>query len=467
MLGPGSERATIFEPQEEIVFTQGDASPTASGSRVDVVTAASPNSIAPPDVKSGASRRVESGSLDWTATYEPTTRSTSRCETGSTWSSRSARGTAAWACAAPSPTRPPWCRANALEVFDWFDRFDIHGDARRAHDRNTTTGSVGFTQVLTPTTVANVNYGITVDGGGARQHVEQRPPGQRGARRGAPARRRARATRWSFAASQWLPWNGALRLYYRFYADDWGIVAHSMEGQLMQRLSPELYIGGYYRFHTQTGANFFTTLAPSTGPLRVADSDLAPLESQTIGGKVVLDCRSSGRTCAPCTSSSRSSATSAPTTSGWTSSHGRPAFASDRALATVSSRLRSGDPRALAPALRGPGVVPGGDAGDAYRRHTSGSARVTRGSRRAREPLGNVVRGLPEREMDALNRLDAKSAGPTRSSSGSPSAKSARRWPSSRTGAVFVTSSWSIRISPSPTPSASAASRRRWSSTAR
>jgi hypothetical protein len=90
-------------------------------------------------------------------------------------------------------------------------------------------------------------------------------------------------------AAQWLPWNGALRLYYRFYADDWGIVAHSIEGQLMQRLTPEVYVGGLYRFHTQTGPRFFTTLAPLDATYRVADSDLAPLDSQTVGGRIVMD----------------------------------------------------------------------------------------------------------------------------------------------------------------------------------
>ena len=33
----------------------------------------------------------------------------------------------------------------------------------------------------------------------------------------------------------------------------------------MQRLTPEVYVGGYYRFHTQTGASFFTTLAGLDG----------------------------------------------------------------------------------------------------------------------------------------------------------------------------------------------------------
>jgi len=73
------------------------------------------------------------------------------------------------------------------------------------------------------------------------------------------------------------------------HADDWGIVAHSMEAELMQRLSPELYVGGTYRFHTQTGASFFTPLAPPGATLRVADSDLAPLDSETVGGKIVVD----------------------------------------------------------------------------------------------------------------------------------------------------------------------------------
>jgi hypothetical protein len=95
--------------------------------------------------------------------------------------------------------------------------------------------------------------------------------------------------------AQWLPWNGALHLYYRFYADDWGIVAHSFETELMQRFTPELYVGAYYRYHTQTGASFFTTDAPLDASLRTADSDLAPLDSDTFGGKIVLDLPMQGR----------------------------------------------------------------------------------------------------------------------------------------------------------------------------
>jgi hypothetical protein len=178
--------------------------------------------------------------------------------------------------------------AGALSVYDWFDRFNIHGDRNGHTDRNGTTGSLGLTQVLTPTTLVSINYGFTVQEGTLGNTWNSVPLASGG--RG-PELLPVERTRHALVAraAQWLPWNGALRLYYRFYGDDWGIVAHSVEAQLMQRLTPELYVGGYYRFHTQTGASFFTTLAPLDAQLRVADSDLAPLDSETIGGKIVMD----------------------------------------------------------------------------------------------------------------------------------------------------------------------------------
>jgi hypothetical protein len=178
--------------------------------------------------------------------------------------------------------------ANVIESFDWFDRIDITGHRHGHVNRAGTTGSLSVTQVLTPTTIANVNYGVTVLAGQLGNTWNSVPltMGIRGPEILPQERvRHALVGR----ASQFLPWNGALRGYYRFYADDWGIVAHSVEGQLMQRISPLLYIGGLYRFHRQTGARFFTTLALDDGSLRIADSDLAPLDSHTIGGKIVAD----------------------------------------------------------------------------------------------------------------------------------------------------------------------------------
>jgi hypothetical protein len=290
--GAGSERSVILEPQGEVVLTQGDRLTHRLWIPVDVVSAASPDAIDDgphsADVVSSASRHVESGTIDWTTTYRasPTTDVSMRSgihleEPLRSWTS----GIGARRSFADEATV---VSAGALGVIDWFDRFDITGHRHGHTDRSVSSGTLGLTQVLTPTTVVNVNYGVTILEGELGNTWNSVPlvTGVRGAEL-LPSERLRHAV--VGRAAQWLPWNGALRLYYRFYADDWGIVAHSVEGQLLQRLSPEVYIGAYYRFHTQTGASFFTTLAPADATLRVADSDLAPLQSSTVGGKLVLD----------------------------------------------------------------------------------------------------------------------------------------------------------------------------------
>ncbi len=292
VLGPGSERVTVLEGQTEVIATQGERLTHRLWIPVDVVTAASPDAIdntrASADVVSGASRKVISGTLDWSVAYkvdaatELAMRNALHLEEPlRSWSS----GLAARRSFADENTV---LSANVIESFDWFDHFDITGHRHGHSNRSGTTGSIGLTQVLTPTTLANINYGVTVLAGTLGNTWNSVPlaSGTRGSEILPEERvRHALVGR----ASQFLPWNGALHAYYRFYADDWGIVAHSIEGELMQRLSPFLYVGALYRFHTQTGATFFTTRGVDNGDLRIADSDLAPLESQTVGGKIVTD----------------------------------------------------------------------------------------------------------------------------------------------------------------------------------
>jgi hypothetical protein len=286
--GPGSERATIFEPQVEVVATQGPQLTHRLWIPVDFVTAASPHSIAPPDVTSGASQKVFGGTIDWTTLYRASPPLELSMHNGihieeplRSWNS----GLGIRRSFADEATV---VSAHVIETFDWFDRFDIEGRRHGHTERTGTTASVGLTQVLSPTTQANVNYGVTVLAGTLGNTWNSVPlvTGKRGAEILPTGRiRHALVAR----ASQFLPWNGALRAYYRFYADDWGILAHSVEGQLSQRLFPFLYLKAIYRYHTQTGANFFTINGVADDELRVADSDLAPLDSQTVGGRVVVD----------------------------------------------------------------------------------------------------------------------------------------------------------------------------------
>jgi hypothetical protein len=285
VLGPGSERATILEPQLEIVASQGDRLRHRIWVPVDFVSNASANSI---DVMTSASRRVQSGTLQWASTYRLDGASDATVTGGVHLEEPFRSWNGGFGASRSFADGDTVVSGNLLEVFDWFDRFDIHGGRHGRTDRSSTTGSVGVTQIVTPEMVVNVNYGLTVQRGELGNTWNSVPLSDD--TRGPeilPVQRVRHAL--VFRAAQFLPWNGALHVNYRFYTDDWGLTAHSVETELMQRLSPLVYVSALYRFHTQTGVDFFTTLANPNGSLRTADSDLAPLDAQTVGGKVVLD----------------------------------------------------------------------------------------------------------------------------------------------------------------------------------
>src|SRR5262249_22008330 len=153
---------------------------------------------------------------------------------------------------------------------------------------SSSTGSLALTQILTPTTIVNMSYGLTVQRGmmGNTWNVVPLASGELG-----PELLPSTRIRQSVVgrASQFLPWNGALRLYYRAYFDDWGLNAQSAEPPLTQRILPIFYVAALYLFHHQSGADFYTSLAPVDQALRTADSDLESLDSHTVGGKLVFD----------------------------------------------------------------------------------------------------------------------------------------------------------------------------------
>ncbi|HEX4446344.1 MAG TPA: DUF3570 domain-containing protein [Polyangiaceae bacterium] len=282
---PGSERATILEPQAEVVATQGSRWTHTFRMPVDVVTAASPDAI---DVMTSASRHVESGEIDWAARYKMTPTDDVTLNGGIHLENpfRSWSAGLGWSRALADGETV--LSASFLEVFDWFDQFDIQGHRHGRTDRSSNTLSAGVTQIVTPTTVVNVNYGITLQRGELGNTWNSVPLADM--TRGPEFLPNERLRHALVARlAQFLPWNGALHAYYRFYADDWGNVAHSVEGELLQRISRQVYVGALYRFHRQTGVSFFTPLAELTAPLRTADSDLAPMIAQTVGGKIAID----------------------------------------------------------------------------------------------------------------------------------------------------------------------------------
>lgn len=289
---PGSERLTVFSPQILLLVRQSARLVHRVWVPLDVVTSASANATdvrrKAPDVMSQASRQNQAGTLDWTSTY------TARRGTDATL--RSAfhieENFRAWTVAGGGTQSLADDNAtvsgSASHTYDWFDTYDPVGHRLGRSSRTTTHGTLGATQLLGPTTVAHASYGLSVQYGTLGNTWNTVPfDYEKRGNEDLPRVRTRHAVSARFA--QWLPWDGALKGYHRVYADDWGLVANTTEVQLHQRFTSFLRARASYRFHTQSGVDFFTTRARPDAFPRASDSDLARFDAHAVGGKVTFE----------------------------------------------------------------------------------------------------------------------------------------------------------------------------------
>ena len=283
--GPGSEWETVEQPQAEIIAKQGDRITHRIWLPADVVTAASPDAI---DVVSTASRTNESGTIDWTMKYKASDQTSFSVRSGTHNEENWTAWNVGFGFTRSFAEDNTVLEAGVNQITDWFDKLKLNGDHDGHTSRSTTGATVGVTQLLSPTTIAHADYGVTLQRGQLSNgwNIVWMPTGAYALESMPKTRvRHALAAR----VAQWLPWNGALHAFYRFYADGWGIIAHTFEAELYQRVSRFSYLRATYRFHRQTGADFFTTQAPVGFVTATSDSDLAPLDAHTFGLKGALD----------------------------------------------------------------------------------------------------------------------------------------------------------------------------------
>ncbi|WP_048826542.1 DUF3570 domain-containing protein [Hymenobacter sp. DG25B] len=76
-----------------------------------------------------------------------------------------------------------------------------------------------------------------------------------------------------------------LRTFYRFYNDNFGITAHTLELEAPVKLTPFFVVYPFYRYHTQTAADYFAPyLAHSiTEEYFTSDYDLAAFSANKFG----------------------------------------------------------------------------------------------------------------------------------------------------------------------------------------
>jgi Protein of unknown function (DUF3570) len=278
--GPGSERTTIAEPQSEVVVALGDRLIERVTASVDHKLYGLPVGTAV-DVISSPSRINEAEQIDSDSTYvwnRTTTlgfHATYHLEEPlESWG----LGTFLTRSFADDNTV---LAASLYQLVDWFDNFRLSGKRFGRDVRSTTNANLGITQLLTPTTIVVGGYGFTVQGGTLTNTWNSVPlsDGTRGAEV-VPRQRFRHAL--SGRLVQWLPWQGALKLGYRFYADSWGSVAHTVDAALSQRLGRlTLDVGG--RYHRQSAVDFFgIVFDPAVTGYRIADSDLAALTAYAV-----------------------------------------------------------------------------------------------------------------------------------------------------------------------------------------
>ena len=79
--------------------------------------------------------------------------------------------------------------------------------------------------------------------------------------------------------------NLVLRSYYRFYYDDFGLTAHTFEVETPIKLGKTLTISPFYRYHTQTAADYFAPYAAhsKSQEFYTSDYDLSALDSHKVG----------------------------------------------------------------------------------------------------------------------------------------------------------------------------------------
>lgn len=73
--------------------------------------------------------------------------------------------------------------------------------------------------------------------------------------------------------------NGSLHGDYRFYADDWGVVSHTLEAAWYQRFFDWLTVAPSLRWYSQSKADFYEAIlpaAPTAGQLRTSDYRQSP-----------------------------------------------------------------------------------------------------------------------------------------------------------------------------------------------
>jgi hypothetical protein len=81
-----------------------------------------------------------------------------------------------------------------------------------------------------------------------------------------------------------------IRSYYRFYKDDWGLLAHTAEVEIPVKITPFFSVSPFYRYYTQTASDYFApyNAHKNTDKYYTSNYALSALSSQYIGAGIKI-----------------------------------------------------------------------------------------------------------------------------------------------------------------------------------
>lgn len=305
--GPGSENMLVLQPMGQLGLRGRNQRWTHQVTfALDVVSAASPDGL---DAVSSASRYNEAGELDVSSTYAGD-RGEWTVRYGLHFEEPFRSGFAGLGWVGRYFEDNTTVAFNTTYVLDLFDYIHPLGFSPvRQETRLTIGNNLGVTQVLSPTTLASLSYGLTFQSGTLETTWNSVPiadaptqncPNDYGQSPAydcpnrAPEQLPPTRTRHAVALAlhQHVPrTRTTLKLGYRFYADDFDLRAHTPSVMLYQWLGRRTYLRASYRYHWQRGVSFYTVATRTDQselmPL-TADSDLAPFGAHQVGLKAVL-----------------------------------------------------------------------------------------------------------------------------------------------------------------------------------
>jgi hypothetical protein len=138
--------------------------------------------------------------------------------------------------------------------------WNFFGDGRRLTDRL----SLSLTQGITTTTVASVIWGYAYDRGYLARPYYVYEIGDTLYREHLPPRHRSMTV--TGRLNQYLPVGGGMSLHldYRYYADSWELISHTISAELYTRIGENFIIRPSYRFYTQSDAFFYADVYPKS-----------------------------------------------------------------------------------------------------------------------------------------------------------------------------------------------------------